>query len=88
MARPFKPTAARPAPAAKMTGGTKDQERTRLAGSGLVQRFVKDKNGAWNHQDWLGFLAGVRQAGYRLLSDQEVGQVLEDGKVRFCAAKR
>ncbi len=82
-ATPTKPTVT-----ATAVSTTREQERVRLLGSGLIQRFVRDKNGAWNHQDWLDFLTSVRSAGYRTLSDDEVGQMLEEEKGRFWASKR
>jgi hypothetical protein len=67
---------------------TAAQERVKLSASGLVKKFVQDKNGAWGHPDWLGFLSGIRAAGYRALSDSDVGSLLEEEKARFWAAKR
>jgi hypothetical protein len=55
----------------------------RLAISKLASKFVREKNGAWNHQDWLNFLNTVRNAGHRSLPDNEIGLILEQEKVRF-----
>jgi hypothetical protein len=62
---------------------TQEQEKTELQRSGLLSRFVREKNGAWNHGDWLGFLVSVRNAGFRALSDEEVGFLLEREKANF-----
>ena len=88
MARVFRQTGPQPVvkPAPKATPET--QERTKLAASGLVQKFVRDKSGAWNHQDWLGFLSALRGAGYRLVPDNQVGLLLEEEKSRFWAARK
>lgn len=51
----------------------------------LLTAFVEEKNGAWNHEDWLGLLARVREAGYRSLPEGEVGRLLEAEKARFLA---
>ena len=59
-----------------------NQEEERLIRSGLVQNFVKQKGGQWNHKDWLGFLASVRSVGYHSLSDDQIGRVLEQEKVK------
>ena len=64
-----------------------DSESTQLRDSGIPAEFVRRKNGTWNHQDWLEFLAQVRRAGYTTLSDPEVGRVLEEEKMRFGAAR-
>ena len=36
---------------------TVDEVMKRLAKSTIPMNFVKKNNGAWNHQDWLDFLA-------------------------------
>ena len=58
-------------------------EGTRLARSGLIERFVRSKAGAWNHRGWLDFLAMVRAAGYVELPDDEIGRLLEHEKANF-----
>ncbi len=55
-------------------------EAAELIASGLLRSFVRVKGGTWDHQDWRTFLDGVRRAGYRRLSDDEVGQLLETEK--------
>jgi hypothetical protein len=60
-------------------------EKTRLVNSGLVEEFVAEKNGEWNHEDWLAFLSRVREAGYHALTDDEIGALLELRKVIFRA---
>jgi hypothetical protein len=62
-------------------------ETTKLKDSGMPADFVMRKNGTWNHLDWLEFLARVRIAGHTMLSDHEVGQVLEEEKAKFLAAR-
>jgi hypothetical protein len=62
-------------------------ESTRLRDSGMPADFVIQKHGTWNHRDWLEFLAKVRRAGYTMLADHEVGQVLEEEKTKFLAAR-
>jgi hypothetical protein len=48
----------------------------------MVQSYVRQKGGQWNHQEWLGFLGSVRSAGYHILSDDEIGLLLEQEKSR------
>jgi hypothetical protein len=60
-----------------------NSEAERLIQSGLIQSFVKQRGGQWNHQEWLGFLASVRSAGYHILSDDEIGLLLEQEKSRM-----
>jgi hypothetical protein len=62
-------------------------EADRLRGSGLLMKFVLEKNGAWDHQDWLGFVRRVRDAGFRSLPDDEVGRLLEEEKGKFLDTK-
>jgi len=64
-----------------------DSEITKLRDSRMPADFVRQKNGIWNHRDWLEFLARVRKAGYTTLPDHEVGRALEDEKMRFLAAR-
>jgi hypothetical protein len=59
------------------------QEADRLVASGILSRFVAEKKGAWDHQGWLDFLAGVRSAGYTRMPDNEIGLLLEQEKARF-----
>lgn len=61
----------------------KQEERERLISSDLLSGFVRNMNGAWNHQDWLGVLARVRRLGYSLLEDDEVGGLLEAEKKKY-----
>ena len=63
-------------------------EATRkLKASGMLADFVRRKNGAWNHADWMDFLRSVRMAGHSALPDHEVGRLLEEEKARFWAAR-
>ena len=57
-----------------------DEERKRLTSAGLIREFVKDRNGVWDHSDWLEFLGSVRNAGFTTISEDEVGQLLETEK--------
>jgi hypothetical protein len=59
---------------------TRTAEKRELVGSGLVGKFVTDRNLRWNHQEWLEFLSSVRNAGFTGLSDDEIGQLLEEEK--------
>jgi len=49
----------------------------------LANEFVREKNGTWDHQDWLNFLERVHKAGYSSLPDNEIGLLLEQEKPRF-----
>lgn len=61
----------------------KQEEVKNLRNSSLLFKFVRQQNAAWNHQDWLDFLASARAAGYLTLTDDELGNLLEQEKARF-----
>jgi hypothetical protein len=61
----------------------KRKELANLANSDLLCRFVTEKTGTWNHDDWTAFRSEVQNAGYDSISDEELGQLLEEEKARF-----
>lgn len=60
-----------------------DSETIRLRRSGLLAEFVREKRGVWNHADWLDLLGRVRAAGFTILTDAEVGRLLEEEKAAY-----
>ena len=62
-------------------------EILRLTESRLLSEFVREKKANWGHEDWLGLIARVRDAGYRTLSDAEVGGALEGERTRFISGE-
>lgn len=58
----------------------------KLTASGLVQRWVKERDGNWNHDDWLAFLKlAVEQCGE--MPADAVGELLEAEKKRYLEAR-
>ena len=57
----------------------------RFAKTPLAMNFVKAHNGAWNHEDWLGFISDVKAKGYYPIDWDRVGLILEDKKKAFFA---
>jgi len=55
----------------------------RFAKTALAMNFVKAHNGAWNHEDWLGFISDVKAKGYYPIDWDRVGLILEDKKKAF-----
>ena len=55
-----------------------------LKKSSLPANFVKRNNGAWKHDDWLGFLDEIARKGY-VCDPDEVGLLLESKKEAFLA---
>lgn len=54
----------------------------------LAMTFVKKKNGAWDHQDWLVFIEEIKQKGYDPIDTDKVGLILEEKKVQFLSIKK
>jgi len=62
-----------------------DDNLKRLSKSPIPMNFVKKHNGAWNHQDWLDFLAEIDAKGYSPIDPDRVGLILEAKKASFLA---
>jgi hypothetical protein len=43
----------------------------------LLDAFVRRQNGSWDHQDWLGLLDQLRNAGFAPIDEARVGCLLE-----------
>ncbi len=59
----------------------------RLVKTPIIMNFVKKKNGAWNHQDWLDFLSYLKEKGYDPINPDQVGLLLEERKAQYLASK-
>ena len=44
----------------------------------LLDAFVRRQNGSWNHEDWLGLLDQLRNAGFAPIDEARVGCLLEE----------
>jgi len=64
-----------------------DTNLKKLAKTPIVMNFVKKKNASWNHQDWLDFLAYLKEKGYDPISPDQVGLLLEERKAQYLASK-
>ncbi len=53
-----------------------------------LDAFVARTKGNWNHQDWLGLLSGLRNAGYSPLDEQRVGGLLEQRREEWRRRER
>jgi len=87
-----RPDEAGASPAARATstsvpGIQEGSESARLINSGMLVTFVTQKDGVWNHQDWLNLLTSIRNAGYHTLPEKEVGRILEEAKAKFWRTK-
>ena len=66
---------------------TPEENLKKLSRSKLPMLFVKKHEGAWNHQDWLDFLADIKARGYDPINTDYVGLILEEKKARYLAGK-
>jgi hypothetical protein len=51
--------------------------------SGEAKAWVDARQGRWNHDDWLGLLAGLRESRFWPLDPMAVGEVLEELQVEW-----
>lgn len=47
----------------------------------IVDKFLKDTNMKWNHEDWLHLIHEVKHAGYKITED-ELGAMIERERER------
>ena len=59
----------------------------KLMKSPYVMNFIKRKNGNWNHQEWLDFLADLKKNGFDPIDADQVGLLLEERKAQYLAAR-
>ncbi len=64
-----------------------EENLKKLSRSKLPMLFVKKHDGAWNHQDWLDFLADIQKRGYDPIDTDSVGLILEAKKEQYLAGK-
>ncbi len=62
------------------------EELERLKSSSLLKDFVRKQNGGWDHPQWEGFLASIRDLGYTLPS-HVIGAELEVEKEFYWKVK-
>ena len=55
----------------------------RLRKTSIPYDFVKERNGEWDHQDWLDFCSQIAEAGYNPIDLNKVGALLESLKEEF-----
>jgi uncharacterized Zn finger protein (UPF0148 family) len=75
----------RKSPQQKTDGGQRTQEQqddgvtARLRWDpSLLDAFVRRQNGSWNHEDWLGLLDQLKNAGFAPIDEARVGCLLEE----------
>lgn len=59
----------------------------KLAKTPIPMNFVKKNDAQWNHQQWLDFLAYLKEKGYDPIEEDKVGILLEEKKVQYLASK-
>ncbi len=62
---------------------TPEDNLKKFARSTIAMTFVKNHNGAWGHEEWLGFLKDLEAKGYMPIDTDAVGMILEEKKVAF-----
>lgn len=55
----------------------------RLLEAGILQAFVEENNGAWDHQKWLELCDKIKKKGFTPIAFDRVGLMLEDIKSRY-----
>lgn len=48
----------------------------------IIDKFLKDTNMNWNHEDWLRLVYEVKHAGYKITED-ELGLLIERERSRI-----
>ena len=59
----------------------------KLVKTPIILNFIKKKGANWNHQDWLDFLAYLKEKGYDPINPDQVGLLLEERKAQYLASK-
>lgn len=59
-----------------LTGSKLDRATLTLAG-GMIETFVREKQGSWDHDDLLTFLTKVRALGCHSITEEEIVELLE-----------
>jgi hypothetical protein len=60
----------------------------RWSKSGQPQRWVEERNGQWDHQDWYSLLEGLQRSELWPMDPQDVGMVLEELKAEFSGKRQ
>lgn len=60
-----------------------EQNLKRLAKTKILPNFVKENNGSWGHEEWLGLCATIEAKGYAPTDFDQVGLMLEEHKVKY-----
>ena len=59
----------------------------RLSKTDMLNKFVIEHDGEWNHRDWLEFCAVLEDKGYTPIDLDQVGILLEKTKSMYLAGK-
>ena len=62
---------------------TPEDNLKKFARSTIAATFVKNHNGVWGHEEWLGLLKDLEEKGYMPIDTDAVGMILEEKKVAF-----
>lgn len=60
----------------------------RLAKSNVISNFVKENNGCWDHEKWLGLCDTIQKKGYSPIDFDKVGLMLEEKKASYLANRQ
>lgn len=65
----------------------KEQNLKKLIKTPILMNFVKKHAGAWDHSEWEGLLAELKQKGYSPIDADQVGLKLEEKKEKHLASQ-
>ena len=52
----------------------------------IIDKFLKDTNMKWNHDDWLRLINDVKESGYKI-TENELGLLIERERERILNKK-
>jgi uncharacterized alpha/beta hydrolase family protein len=61
----------------------KEENLKKLKKSPVIRNFVKERNGCWNHEQWLEFIETKVKPKYDPIDVDQVGLLLEEKKAQF-----
>jgi len=65
-----------------------EENLRRLEDTCILEDFVIENSGSWDHQKWLDLCEKIRQKGFSPIDFDQVGLMLEKIKADFMSAKR
>ncbi len=62
---------------------SKEENLNRLLKTGILQSFVEENNGEWDHRKWLELCDRINEKGFTPIDLDQVGLMLEEVKSRY-----